>query len=65
MSQGRIDVLIESGLKKVDFVPLLALLKNSGAIITDWHGKNKFPNGQVLATANKTLHKKFLKKLKF
>jgi len=65
LSQGRIDVLIESGLKKVDFVPLLALLKNSGAIITDWHGKNKFPNGQVLATANKTLHKKFLKKLKF
>lgn len=65
LSEGRIDVLIESGLKKVDFVPLLALLKNSGAIITDWHGKNRFPNGQVLVTANKTLHKKLLKKFKF
>ena len=65
LSEGRIDVLIESGLKKVDFFPLLALLKNSGAIITDWYGGNKFQNGQILVTANKILHKEVLKKFRF
>ncbi len=65
LSEGRIDVLIESGLKKVDFFPLLALLRNSGAIITDWYGGNKFQNGQILVTANKILHKEVLKKFRF
>ncbi len=65
LSEGKIDVLIESGLKKVDFFPLLALLRNSGAIITDWYGGNKFHNGQILVTANKILHKEVIKKFKF
>jgi fructose-1,6-bisphosphatase/inositol monophosphatase family enzyme len=65
LSQGKIDILIESGLKKVDFIPLLALLKNSGAIITDWHGGSSFINGQVLVSANKSLHNKILSKFDF
>lgn len=65
LSEGKIDILIEAGLKEVDFYPLLALLKNSGATVTDWHGNKNFNNGQVLIAANKVLHKKILKKLNF
>ena len=61
IAEGKIDVLIESGLKKVDIFPLISIIRNSGAIITDWQGKNEFNKGDVLVTANKKLHKKFLK----
>ena len=64
LCEGKIDVVIESGLKKVDFFPLMKLIKNSGAIITDWNGKQKFSNGDVLVASNKVLHKYFLRKLK-
>jgi myo-inositol-1(or 4)-monophosphatase len=60
LSEGKIDVLIETGLKKVDFYPLLALLKNSGAVVTDWYGNKDFNKGQLLVTANKALHKKII-----
>ena len=61
IAEGKIDVLIESGLKKVDILPLISIIRNSGAIITDWQGKNEFKKGDVLVSANKKLHKKFLK----
>ncbi len=61
IAEGKVDVLIECGLKKVDILPLISIVKNSGAIITDWQGKTNFSKGDVLVTANKNLHKKFLK----
>ena len=60
IAEGKIDVLIESGLKKVDIFPIVCILKNSGAIITDWKGKQTFPNGDVLVTTNKDIHNKYL-----
>ena len=64
LCEGKIDVVIESGLKKVDFFPLMKLIKNSGGIITDWNGKQKFSKGDVLVSRNKKLHKFFLKQFK-
>ena len=63
LSEGKIDILIETGLKKVDFVPLLNLIKNSGAVITDWEGKNNFNKGSILVSANQILHKKILQEI--
>ena len=63
VAEGKIDVLIEKGLKQVDILPLISIIKNSGAIITDWNGKQKYNKGEVLVTANKKLHKYFLKKV--
>jgi fructose-1,6-bisphosphatase/inositol monophosphatase family enzyme len=61
LSEGKIDVIIERGLKKVDYLPLLSIIENSGASISDWKGKNNFKYGDVLISANKKLHKKILK----
>lgn len=59
----KIIKIIDYELKKINPILLLELLKNSSAIILDWHGRNKFPNEQVLVTANKILQKKVSKKL--
>ena len=61
VAEGKIDALIESGLKKVDILPLVSILDNSGAIITNWKGKRSFSDGKILVSGNKTLHKKLLK----
>lgn len=63
IAEGKIDVLIESGLKKVDILPLLSIIKNSGAIISNWKGNLNFDKGEILITPNKKLHNYFLKKL--
>ncbi len=64
LSEGKIDILIEKGLKKVDFFPLMSIIENSGALITDWNGEKKFKNGDVLVSGNKKNHLKILKILK-
>jgi myo-inositol-1(or 4)-monophosphatase len=64
VSEGKIDILIEKGLKKVDFFPLMSIIENSGALITDWNGGKKFKNGDVLVSGNKRNHLKILKILK-
>ncbi|WP_440644049.1 inositol monophosphatase family protein [Candidatus Pelagibacter sp. HIMB123] len=63
IAEGKIDVLIESGLKMVDIKPLVAIIKNSGAIISDWEGKMIFKGGKVLVASNKKLHNFFLKSI--
>ena len=64
IAEGKYDVMIESGLKKVDIYPLKLIVENSGAILTDWEGKNIFKNGRVLVSSNKIIHKFYLNILK-
>ena len=52
--------MIESGLKIVDIYPLNLIVKNSGAIMTDWEGKNIFNKGRVLISPNKKIHNYYL-----
>ena len=64
IASGKYDVLIESGLKIVDIMPILGIVENAGAIITDWRGGRNFNDGKVLVTTNKKIHSYFLKYLK-
>ena len=48
-------------LKKVDIMPLVSIVENAGAIISDWNGNKNFNSGKILVSANKVLHRKFLK----
>ena len=64
IADGRYDVLIESGLKIVDIMPIIGIVENSGAIITDWNGNKKFSDGNVLVSTNLKIHKYFLKLIK-
>ena len=48
-------------MKQVDFFPLISIIENSGAIISDWQGKKRFDDIDVLVSGNKKNHLKFLK----
>ena len=64
LAEGKIDLIIEAGLKKYDILPILPILKNSGAIISDWNGEQNFLDGNIVVAANINLHKSFLKLVK-
>ena len=64
IAEGNFDVLIETGLKIVDILPIVLIVKNSGALITDWQGKSDFTKGQVLVCPNKKIQKYYLNLLK-
>lgn len=65
LAQGNIDVVIESGLKPYDYLPLVKLVENAGGIMTDWEGNPLGLNsdGRVVACGDKNLHSKVLKLL--
>ena len=64
IAEGKFDVLIESGLKLVDIMPILLIVKNSGAIISDWNGGQDYSKGKVLVSSNTKVHKHYLNILK-
>ena len=64
IAEGNFDVLIEDGLKLVDIMPLVSIVKNSGALITDWRGGSDFSKGKVLVCANQKIQKFYLNLLK-
>ena len=39
LAAGRIDLIVESGLKAYDILPLLPIIEAAGGIITDWQGQ--------------------------
>jgi len=43
---------------------LIPIIKNSGAIVTNWKNEAAENGGNILATSNKVLHTKILKLLK-
>ena len=45
-------------------MPILGIVENSGAIITDWNGGTNFEDGNVLVSPNRNVHDNFLKMLK-
>jgi inositol-phosphate phosphatase / L-galactose 1-phosphate phosphatase / histidinol-phosphatase len=63
LANGFIDIVIESGLKNHDFLPLIPIVKNSGGFILDWQGKelNSRSKGNVIACSSKVLLEEALK----
>lgn len=39
LASGRIDVIVESGLKAYDILPLVPIIESANALITDWQGQ--------------------------
>lgn len=64
LAEGKIDLLMETGLKSYDILPNVSIIENAGGIITNWKGEKDFKKGEILAAANKTLHSKFLSYVK-
>jgi len=64
LAEGKVDAVIEANLKPYDILPLIPIIKNSGAIVTNWGNEPAEEGGNILATSNRVLHNKILKLLK-
>ena len=64
LAEGKVDAVIEANLKPYDILPLIPIMKNSGAIVTNWKNEPAEKGGNILASSNKILHNKILKLLK-
>ncbi len=62
LASGHIDLVVESDLKRHDYMALVAVVEGAGGIITDWQGNplSKLSGQQVLAAANREIHQQAL-----
>ena len=64
LCEGKIDVVIQCQNKIWDIHPLIPIIKASGGTVTTWKNEDAKYAGNVLVSANKTIHRKFLKLLR-
>ena len=64
LAEGKVDAVIEADLKPYDILPLIPIIKNAGAIISNWKNEPAEKAGNIIATSNKKLHNKILNLLK-
>lgn len=62
LASGRIDLVVEVGLKPHDFCALRPVIENAGGIMTDWEGKplTLASDGKVIAAGDKMVHAEVL-----
>ena len=61
IAEGKLDAVIETNLKPYDIIPLIPILKNSGAFVSTWSNNGAEKGGNILASSNFKLHKKMLR----
>ena len=64
LCEGRIDVVLQCLNKIWDIHPIIPIVKASGGIISTWKNEDAIKAGNILVSANKTIHKRMLKLLK-
>ncbi len=63
-AEGKLDVVIQCSNKIWDIHPLIPIIKAAGGIISTWNNKDAVEAGNIICSANKSIHKKVLKILK-
>lgn len=61
LASGHIDLVVEGGLKNVDIAPMVAIVENSGGVVTTWKGERPEDGGNIVAAATPELHAAALK----
>jgi len=64
LAEGRIDIVIQCANKIWDIHPIIPIVKAAGGFASTWNNKDAKYAGNVLFSANKSIHKKMLKLLK-
>ena len=62
--EGKIDVIIQRKNKIWDIHPLIPIIKAAGGVVTTWDNQNATKAGNILVSANQSIHNKMLKLLK-
>ena len=63
-TEGKLDVVIQCGNKIWDIHALIPIIRAAGGITTTWKNDNAKKAGNIICSANKSLHNKMLKILK-
>ena len=64
LCEGRIDVVLMCLNKIWDIHPIIPIAKASGAIMSTWKNEDAIKAGNILVSANNSIHNKILKLLK-
>ena len=64
LAEGRVDIVIQCSNKIWDIHPLIPIVKAAGGHISTWDNRDAINAGNILVSANKTIHNKFLKLLR-
>ena len=63
-AEGKLDIVIQCGNKIWDIHPLIPIIESAGGTVSNWKNESAVKAGNILVSANKKIHKKFLKILK-
>ena len=64
LREARVDVVLQCLNKIWDIHPIIPIVKASGGIISTWKNEDAAKGGNILVSANNSIHKKILKLLK-
>jgi myo-inositol-1(or 4)-monophosphatase len=64
LAAGHVDLVIETGLKPYDVLPLVPIIAGAGGVITTWDGGAPNGGGRIIAAGDKRLHAAALEMLR-
>ena len=64
LCEGKIDVVFQTNNKIWDIHPLIPIIKAAGGVVTTWNNRDAINAGNILVSANRSIHLKMLKLLK-
>ena len=56
LALGLVDLVVESGLKSFDIVPLIPIIERAGGVVSTWDGGDPRDGGRILAAGDPKLH---------
>ena len=60
-TEGKIDVVIQAVNKIWDINPLIPIIKAAGGIVSTWSNQDASKGGNIICSANRSIHNKVLK----
>jgi len=60
LAAGFIDIIVESGLKPYDIVPLVPIIEAAGGVVTTWEGEPALNGGRIVAAGDRRVHEQAL-----
>ena len=56
LAAGHVDLVIETGLKPYDVLPLIPIIEGAGGVITAWDNGRAHNGGRIIAAGDKRVH---------
>jgi histidinol phosphatase-like enzyme (inositol monophosphatase family) len=56
LALGHIDLVVETGLKPFDILPLIPIIERAGGVVSTWEGGDPGQGGRIIAAGDPRLH---------